>query len=556
MHKQNYLVTLPAKKDMLDNRFFQQFNSNIEFTYSCFDRIICRGYIRSMFSVANIVLLLRNLGFTKVSKGVLDLLRDQLKKHISKRAEKFNIPILWWKNCGGGKNGSKSKYVEKNYLKKAKKDGRFGPLCILKSAENVRTVYGRQLKNKKGKFYDRLYMCNMPVSQYYIYFYDINFGLCYLKISGYLPFPCEFYFNGHNYLARSMDKLGIKYKMKDNSFTYIEDLEVFNKLVEDFSGNYVQNTVNIWMNNFFKFDKGSKSTRSNLLQHEWYSTQTEICTNVIFKSAKFATGLFNRILDKHHRIGLPGTLSEIFELKRTRKGSKTIQKTYGVNAVIKHWMQGNSIKMYNKSGYMFRVETTINNAGLPGVKLQKPIRYMRGHYWYGLGCNNRFFSTIADIDANNFADNPEIENLNKSILTEKGQRIASVDLRKEHQAELLSVLLISRYSAGWFRTKDLKPYLSEHYSKTAKIGYELRKLIARDLVKKKQGSNYYIVTELGYQWMWLMISQKTYFVKPILSRVYNRDLQESSTQPDNLEKAYIEINKGLKAVYQEIRLIA
>ena len=344
--------------------------------------------------------------------------------------------------------------------------------------------------------------------------------------------------------------------MKDNSFTYISDLEVFNKLVEDFSGSYVQNAINIWMNEFFKLDKGSKSTRSKLLQHEWYSTQTEICTNVIFKSAKFATSLFNRILDKHHRIGLPDTLSEIFELKRTRKGSKTIQKTYGVNAVIKHWMQGNSIKMYNKSGYMFRVETTINNAGLPGVKLQKPIRYMRGHYWYGLGCNNRSFSTIADVDANNFVNNPENENLNKSILTEKGQRIAAIDLRKEHQIELLNVLLVSRFVAGWFRTKDLKPYLSEHYSKTAKIGYELRKLIVRGIVKKKEGANYYIVTKFGYQWMWLMISQNSFFVKPILSRTYNKDLQDSFTQADNLEKAYIDINKGIETVYQEIRIAA
>ena len=539
---------------MSDNKFFQQFSSNIKFTYSCFDRVICRGYIRSMFSVANIVLLLRNLGFTKISNGVLTLLRDQLKKHIEKQAKNHDIPILWWNNYGGGKNGSKSAFVEKNYLRRAKKEGHFGPLCIIKSVENVRTAWSRQLKKKNGKYYTGLYMCNKPVSQYYIYIYDRNFGLCYLKISGYLPFPCEFYFNGHNYFARSMEELGIKYKMNDNSFTYIEDLETFNKLVEGFSGNCVQNTVNTWTNTFFKFDKGSKSTRSGLLQHEWYSTQTETCTNVIFKSSKYATSLFNRILDKHHRIGLPDTMSEIFELKRTRKGSKTIQKTYGVNAVIKHWIQGNSIKMYNKSGYMFRVETTINNSGLPGVKLKKPIRCMRGHYWYGLGCNNRFFSTIADADANNFVDNPEIENLNKSILTEKGQRIAAVDLRKEHQIELLNVLLISRFSAGYFRTKDLKPYLSEHYSKTAKIGYEMKKLIKRGIVKKKENANYYIVTEFGYQWMWLMISQNSYFVKPLLSRFYNRGIQKSSVQADNLEKAYININKSIKAVYQEIRL--
>lgn len=538
----------------MQNQFINQFESNIKFSYSSFDRVIVRGYIRSMFSVSNIVVLLRNLGFKNIGIGIFRLFRDQLKRHIEKKASSYGIPVLWWNSVDGGKNGSKQEYVERHFLNKAKKERKFGPLCIIKASENVKTAWSRQLQRKNEKFYNQLYMCNKLISQYYIYIYDKVFGLCYLKISGYLPFNSEFYFNGHNYQERCLEKSGIKYKMKDNSFTYIADLELFNSYVQDFKGEYVENRINYWMSEFFRFDKGKKSTCSSLLKHEWYTTQTEICSNIIFKSAKFCQPIFDRILDKHHRIGLPDTLSELFELKKPRKGSKTIQKKYYVNAVIKHWLQGNSIKMYNKSGYMFRVETTINNAGLPGVKLQKPLRYMRGHYWYGLGCNNRFFTTIADVDAKNFSDDSRLEDLNKSINTEKGQRIAAIDLRKEHQIELLQILLQARFNTTWFRTKHLKPYLSSHYSKTAKIGYELKKLIARDLVKKQQGSNYYIVTEFGYNWIWLMISQKRFFVKPILSRFYNKDINKSSVQHDIFERAYCDINNGLYSIYKELRL--
>jgi len=56
--------------------------------------------------------------------------------------------------------------------------------------------------------------------------------------------------------------------------------------------------------------------------------------------------------------------------------------------------------------------------------------------------------------------------------------------------------------------------------------------------------------------MLLMISQNSFFVKPILSRAYNKGLQKSSAQADNLEKAYIDISKGIKTVYQEIRIAA
>ncbi len=41
---------------------------------------------------------------------------------------------------------------------------------------------------------------------------------------------------------------------------------------------------------------------------------------------------------------------------------------------------------------------------------------------------------------------------------------------------------------------NILSYLSEYYSNTAKISYELRKLKERGLINKQQGSNYYLVT--------------------------------------------------------------
>jgi len=49
--------------------------------------------------------------------------------------------------------------------------------------------------------------------------------------------------------------------------------------------------LNVITTNDFKFDKGTYSTRSKHLQHDWYMGQTEVCTNIIFKSARFCTNL-------------------------------------------------------------------------------------------------------------------------------------------------------------------------------------------------------------------------------------------------------------------------
>ena len=62
----------------------------------------------------------------------------------------------------------------------------------------MRTFASKEITSKTKKTFNKIYDCRKPVKQYYIYFHDgLLGGPCYLKISSYLPFTCEFYFNGH-----------------------------------------------------------------------------------------------------------------------------------------------------------------------------------------------------------------------------------------------------------------------------------------------------------------------------------------------------------------------
>jgi hypothetical protein len=120
------------------NAFLQQFSANIKFDYVCFVRVIIRGYIRSLFFEAGIVLFLRAMGFCRLTNGVMRIFTDQLNAHISKKALQNNIPILWWPSVSGGTNGAKLRYVEKRFAEqyKGKDDEVF---CILTDKEPVRT---------------------------------------------------------------------------------------------------------------------------------------------------------------------------------------------------------------------------------------------------------------------------------------------------------------------------------------------------------------------------------------------------------------------------------
>ncbi|MCD6262071.1 MAG: hypothetical protein J7J52_03495 [Deltaproteobacteria bacterium] len=79
----------------MNNSFLNQFSKNIKFKYFCFDRVIIRGYILCLFFPAGVVRLLRALGFTRLSNGVMRILTDQLNAHIQKVARNNDIPIHW-----------------------------------------------------------------------------------------------------------------------------------------------------------------------------------------------------------------------------------------------------------------------------------------------------------------------------------------------------------------------------------------------------------------------------------------------------------------------------
>ncbi len=512
---------------------------HISFEYTSFDRVVLRGYVQQLFVEGSVIQLLRNLGFKSHSNGVMRILTDKLNAHIKKTSEKLGVTIHWWSTKEKNQYHSKINFIQDHYKEElTKKNKKSKVIAIIKSVENTRTFETKNIKTKEGKNFSKMYSLNKFVSHYYIYIDDEKLGLCYLKIASYLPFVSEFYFNGHNFLKKQFDLNGKGYTMKDNSFTKIKDLEILNNLAKNFQPSIAIKRVKHWMDIFFKFDQGQKSTRSKLLHHNWFTFQTEIATNLIFK---FAKSYFDRILAKYHTIGLPDKLTEIFSLSRKKTNSKTTQNIFKTQAVIKHWLEKNSIKCYNKSGCLLRVETTINKPDLPGLKLKKPAINLMAYYWYGLSSNSRYIETISDIDIS-ILDEKLFRKYQDTVLNHKGVKIPAPDLRKEHQVDFIKALLSSVNRSLGFRSKDLKLLLGENW-KTAKIAYELRKLRERGAVKKLQSSHYYQLTKEGFVWIFYSFFNSKHMLKPLLSGSYSNSNISNPEQASIIEGAYSDIKR-------------
>jgi len=96
----------------------------------------------------------------------------------------------------------------------------------------------------------------------------------------------------------------------------------------------------------------------------------------------------------------------------------------------------------------------------------------------------------------------------------------------------------------------------EQNLKTAKIRYELSKLIARKLVKKIQGSNYYVVTNEGWNWIWLMLFQKDYLVNPLLSVTFKKEISKIPDHDTKKATRIKELNLLLSEIRRDFRIVA
>ena len=426
----------------------------------------------------------------------------------------------------------------------------------------------------------------------------------------------QFYFNGHNAIQLQLDRQGIQYRLKDNAFVDVDDPEALRKAAQSLNGRAVLNRISYWMDMFFRFEKGKYSTRFKFLEHNWYLvperklsfspisasdknfnprniqyipavkilifldldekswfsfrhylSQIEISSNIVFRSARFCTHLFERLLDKFQRLGpacsafaagnagrLPETIAQIFSRRLHRRStSKTFWRLYDNNACIKHWFRGNSIKQYNKTGYFIRTETTINNPKSLG--LQKPVLFLQAYLWEGVACNNRFLECCADVDIASISEGDE-ERFTKPVQDHLGRNVTPPDFRKDRQIALAKELLKPKYHAYGFRTVDLLKNLPQFFRNPAQIRYEMNKLRVRGIVEKKKGMSFYRVTGTGWKWLWVSICSERHFKNPMISTGSKKTPSFSADQPSKIEAAYSMLNQGLSVLTQELALIS
>jgi hypothetical protein len=199
-------------------------------------------------------------------------------------------------------------------------------------------------------------------SHLYHYYLDPRFGWMYVRLQTWFPFEMQVYVNGREWLARMMDREGLKYRRSDNKILWVENWQRAKELLEEQLHTNWPSVLDAYQHEVHPLHPAFLGQLSHL-RYNWTVHQSEWATDVAFASRRELT----KWMTLWQRQALDYSSTEVLRfLGRTGhlQGNydwdvETEYKQRYEGCCIKHWVNQNSLKLYDHLN-IARIETTIN----------------------------------------------------------------------------------------------------------------------------------------------------------------------------------------------------
>jgi hypothetical protein len=494
------------------------------------DRIRFRGTLRLL---ANQNGLSRFMSFTNVLLkdfgGWAEGLTAMIRQSCRAKAEELGIETHYLRRASIDKEKLAREIAESRGIKE-------GSICMLSAVE---PCIAPMVKGNKRQKKLELVMAQRKCVFVYHYFDDPVFGFGHVRIQSWLPFNIFICLNGRHWLEKQLLKEGIGYIKDGNCFPWIEDIETAQNLLnKQFETNWSQMLMKLSLESCPAL---SEVIRPLKPEYYWSADDTEWATDIMFKSVKSLDELYPSLL--HHAMHVCDSPSVMRYFGRRQLGgvypneiiSDYRRRYEGIR--VKHWKNHNSVKMYNKSGSILRIETTISNTrdfkvfrhpddnkNRPASwqKMRKGVSDLYRRCQTSDKCNERYADSLASAQV---ADKlKEVISPACSKTRKNGRTYRGLNPWQEQDYKLLAFLACGENTIGGFRNKDLRKWLypkSERLEKQEKKKYSgrttrlIKLLRVHGLIKKVAKENRYMLTAKGQKFAGALMAASVVDIKAL-----------------------------------------
>jgi hypothetical protein len=406
-----------------------------------------------------------------------------------------------------------------------------GLICILTAVEPCLSYEIVRDPNAK-----RLQLVPRHRKCLFLYHYQIHpvLGFMHARIQTWFPFSIQICLNGREWLARShalgpssrgMDAAGIGYLQCDNCFTWLEQPERAQQLMDE-------QLRAAWPELLGDIARSLNPLHEAMFQacpidYYWSTYQSEWATDILFRDAPSLARLYPKLV--HH--GLTTFLSpDVMRfLGRKIPPSNKLPPRLEAEVVsnikvrpegmrIKHRLGQNSIKMYDKRGSVLRIETTINDPadfksfrtpeGKPDAApawhgMRKGIADLHRRAETSQACNDRYLRALASV-----ADTTPLGELTARLcqpVKRAGRRARPLNPHAPDDTKLLDAISRGEFTINGFRNRDLRGLLfadadaspEQQRRNAAAVSRKLALLRAHGLIRKVAGTHRYHLSAQG-----------------------------------------------------------
>jgi hypothetical protein len=344
-----------------------------------------------------------------------------------------------------------------------------------------------------------------------------------VRIQGWIPYECQIYINGREWLARQLDKQGIGYVRYDNSLLAIDNHDAAVELCDRFAHRAWPRVLNAFARMLNPLLPAIRA--ADYGGYYWVLDQAEIATDVMFTTRPELLKVWPDLV---HHAALNMSSSDVLGFLG-RKLHPSLQAQVVTDAKkrpqgwrIRHRMGGNWVKVYDKASIL-RVETTINNPREFRIQrvvtdangrrerrwcpMRKGVSDLWRNYQVGMAANRRYLDALAAAPLK--GEGVAALDTLCQPRTKNGRRYARLNPLQPGDLALFRAVLAGEHAIRGFRNIDItnrlyrRPALDrdEAHRRCERVSRLIVKLRGHGLVAKIPRARRYRVTTYGHRVM-------------------------------------------------------
>jgi hypothetical protein len=476
---------------------------------SGFDRLVFRGSLLRLYRDGGMFLFLQDAGVRLLDyRNFVMATSERVKQAAHDEATKLGRPIHYLLSSQVSKEELARELLARHPIER-------GLVCLMSAVETcVSFEYHRSTDpSQRG-----LRLHPTKCLHLYKYYLHPRFGFMNIRLQTWFPFNVQICLNGREWLAGQLRSRCSRFKRVDNCFTWLSNPGLAQRLMDE------QLTTE-WPETLDALARMVNPLHDAIfepapMEYYWSGYQTEWASDILFRNPAALASIYPALV--RHAMEHFKSPDVMRFLARKAHGNYTGEitssfKDRAEGVRVKHWLNGNSIKMYDKAGSVLRVETTIGRASdfkvfrpphddpngpLGWRPLRKGVADLHRRAKLSQRSNETYLDALASV-----ADSTPCHVLFDAVarpITDRGRRFRALSLSDPSDLALLEHISRGEFSATGLRNRDLRRLLAptpvrpnEMSSFSAKTSRLLRLLRAHAILRKIPKTHRYRVTDKG-----------------------------------------------------------